>query len=107
MPLPNNLRSPVNPSAPEPFGHCDRCNFRYHHSELRWQYDWRGNALTNLRRLVCTRTCYDEPQPNGRRPVILPPDPLPIKDPRPGFYYQQEGPPPPVQSVVDLVGDDD
>jgi hypothetical protein len=47
--------------------------------------------------------CYDLPQENGRRPVILPPDPVPIKDPRPGFYAQQEGPPPPVQSVQQLV----
>lgn len=105
MPLPNNLRSPVDPAAPEPYGICDRCSFRYHHSHLRWQFDWRGNALINLQILVC-RECEDEPQENGRRPVILPPDPVPVKDPRPGFYAQQMGPPPPVQSVQQLVDDD-
>lgn len=66
--------------------------------------DWRGNQLSNLRLLVCPR-CYDTPQENGNRPVILPPDPEPVKDPRPGFMAQQEGPPPAPQSVQNLIVD--
>lgn len=102
MPLPHDLRAPTDPERPQPPGICDRCGFKYPHAELAWQFDWRGNQLHNLRILVCP-PCYDEPQPNGRRPVILPPDPEPVKDPRPGFYAQQEGPPPPAQSVVQIA----
>lgn len=104
MTLPHDGRSPVNPDAPEPWGCCDRCGFRWYHRDLRWQFDWRGNALTNLRILVCP-PCNDRPF-EFNRPIILPPDPEPIRDPRPGFMVQQEGPPPPVQSVQSLTGQD-
>ena len=63
--------------------------------------DYRGNTLQNLRLLVCPR-CLDTPQ-DQLRPIIVPPDPIPIKDPRPGFYASQEGPAPAPQSVVNLL----
>jgi hypothetical protein len=85
-------RAYTDPLAPEPPGICDRCAAKWMHSDLRWQYDFRGNALANLRILVCPR-CEDEPF-IFNKPIILPPDPVPIKDPRPGFYRSQEGPPP-------------
>ena len=83
-------RSTVNPAAPEPCAICDRCGFKYNHSDLVWQFDWRGNQLTNLKILVCRDRCLDIPF-EFNRPVILPPDPVPIDDPRPGFYAQEEG----------------
>lgn len=106
MVLPHDRRSPADPTRPQPPGCCDRCGFRWYHHDLRWQFDWIGNELSNLRLLVCPR-CEDVPQPNGRRPVVLPPDPVPVKDPRPGFMTQQEGPAPPVQSVQSFTFPDD
>jgi hypothetical protein len=49
---------------------------------LRWQFDWRGERLQNLRILVCDSGCYDEPQ-EQLRARILSPDPLPIFNARP------------------------
>ncbi len=77
-------RAFVDTQSPEAFGVCDRCGTWRNRSDLTWQYDYRGNALQNLRILVCAETsrCNDIPQ-EQLRPVIIPPDPLTIKDPRP------------------------
>jgi hypothetical protein len=47
---------------------------------LRWQYDWRGASLQNIRLLVCN-TCYDNPQ-EQLRAIVVPADPVPIVNPR-------------------------
>jgi hypothetical protein len=47
---------------------------------LRWQFDWRGAALQNIRLLVCN-PCYDEPQ-QQLRAIVVPADPVPINQPR-------------------------
>lgn len=78
---------------PEPIAYCDRCNHRWLHKELAWQFDWRGPKLANLRILVCP-TCYDQPY-EFNRPIVIGPDPVPVKDPRPGYLAQQAGPQPP------------
>lgn len=81
-------RARVNPSNPKAFAICDRCAFTYNHVDLRWQYDYRGTRLANLRILVCDR-CEDVPQPQ-LRPKILSPDPVPIKNPRVENYAIDE-----------------
>jgi hypothetical protein len=86
-------RAFTDPYTLDPYATCDRCGIQYNMRDLVWQYDWRGDALMNLRILVCTRTCVDEPF-EFNRPIILPPDPMPVLDARPGFYAAQEGPPP-------------
>jgi hypothetical protein len=58
---------------------------------LRWQYDWRGTKLQNLRFLVCD-SCYDQPQQNGQRVIILPADPVPIQNARPENYVAADNP---------------
>ena len=73
-------RARTNPRSPEAHAICDRCGFRYNHVNLRWQYDWRGAALQNIRLLVCN-TCYDEPQ-QQLRAIVVPADPMPINQPR-------------------------
>lgn len=98
-------RAICDPNSPVAFASCDRCNFRYNITSLKWQYDFRGSALMNLRILVCDR-CYDEPF-EFNRPIILPPDPVPILDARPGFYAQEEGPPPNPDSLQQFVDDID
>jgi hypothetical protein len=47
---------------------------------LRWQYDWRGASMMNIKLLVCN-TCYDQPQ-EQLRAIVVPADPVPIVNPR-------------------------
>ena len=60
----------------------------HNHVDLRWQYDYRGRSLQNLRILVC-QECYDTPQPQ-LKPRIVPPDPIPIKNARTEFFAEYE-----------------
>jgi hypothetical protein len=81
-------RAITNPSNPQAHAICDRCGFRYNHVNLRWQVDWRGASLMNLRILVCDR-CYDEPQ-QQLRAIIVPADPVPIANPRIEYFDVNE-----------------
>jgi hypothetical protein len=84
-------RAQISARAPRALGVCDRCGFLYNHDELQWQWDWlQGPRLFNLRILVC-RTCLDIPQESGRT-IVLPPDPVPIADPRPENYVAADNP---------------
>lgn len=86
-------RARLNARAPSAAGICDRCGLLYTHRDLRWQYDWAGARLQNLKILVCQH-CLDDPQ-EQLRAKILSPDPLPIYNARPepftvtGFSYQE------------------
>lgn len=73
-------RARTDANNPQAHAICDRCGFRYNHINLRWQYDWRGASLMNLRFLVCD-TCYDAPQ-EQLRAIVVPADPVPIDQPR-------------------------
>ena len=81
-------RATVDASAPRAFGTCDRCGFTYNLQDLKWQHDWRGDKLTNIRVRVCS-TCLDKPF-ELQRPLHLPPDPEPVRDARPATYYVDE-----------------
>lgn len=69
-------RARISAKNPRAAGVCDRCGAVYSFSALKWQYDWRGTSLQNLRFLVCNR-CYDKPQ-EQLRSIVVPPDPTPI-----------------------------
>ena len=73
-------RAKVSTRNPEAFAICDGCGALYNHSELRWQFQWSGNKLVNLKQLVCRR-CNDIPQ-TQLRAIVLPADPMPIMNPR-------------------------
>lgn len=73
-------RAKVSTRNPEAFAICDNCGFLYNHSELRWQLQWAGNKLVNLKQLVCRR-CNDIPQ-TQLRAIVLPADPMPVLNPR-------------------------
>jgi hypothetical protein len=77
-----SLSGRAKTSATNPQAHaiCDRCGFRYNLVNLRWQYDWRGTSLQNIRLLVCN-PCYDEPQ-QQLRAIVVPADPVPVANPR-------------------------
>lgn len=88
MPYRPHGRATVNPDDLSAFAVCDRCGFWYNHRDLHWAYDYRGKNLQNLRILVCDR-CLDTPQ-EQLRPIVLPPDPLPIINARPENFYVDE-----------------
>lgn len=83
-------RARVSVSNPQAHAICDRCGFRYNHIDLKWQFEWRGPKLQNIRRLVCQR-CLDKPQENIRT-IILPPDPVSIQNARPEDYVADNNP---------------
>jgi len=78
-------RAKVNSNSPRAFARCDRCGFIYNHADLRFQFDYRGPQLQNLRILVCS-PCYDKPQAQ-LKPIILSQDPMPVINARPEDYY--------------------
>lgn len=81
-------RARTSASNPNAFAVCDRCGIWYNHSSLRWQFDWRGAALMNIRLLVCN-TCYDSPQ-QQLRAIVVPADPVPIQNPRVEWFVDSE-----------------
>jgi hypothetical protein len=95
-------RARVDPANPQAFAVCDRCGRLYNHVDLRWQYQYRGESLQNTRLLVCER-CLDKPH-EFARPAVLPPDPVPIANPRPENASAAAGPPPANLYVAQLVG---
>ena len=66
---------------PQAHAICDRCGGRYNHVDLRKQPFWAGAAEVTKNILVCS-ACFDVPQQNGRRAIVLPQDPPPIINPR-------------------------
>ena len=74
----------INARHPEATAVCDRCGRFTNLNSLRFQYQWSGVKLQNLRLLVC-RGCEDVPQ-EQLRTIVLPPDPIPVMNPRPEAY---------------------
>lgn len=71
----------ADPSRPETWGKCDRCQSVYLLRELRWQKQWAGASMVNTRLRVCGR-CMDKPQRQlGEKRLSA--DPQPVKDARP------------------------
>jgi hypothetical protein len=70
----------IDPSSPKALGICDYSGFVFHRTDLVRQMEWRGNAL------IWTGFYVGKPyvdKPNEQlRPPILPPDPVPVKEPR-------------------------
>lgn len=87
---PHGFNATVDPANPRARAVCDRCGFIYNHYQLTWQYQWVGPRMANLRILVCP-SCNDRPQ-EQLRTIILPPDPVPIMDPRAESYVQDNNP---------------
>lgn len=79
-----HARASVNPSSPRAWATCDRCGMNYNLERLGWQYQWSGPQLRNTRFLVCP-SCMDKPA-EFLKTIILPPDPVPVANPRPENY---------------------
>jgi hypothetical protein len=71
-----------NAKSPHGLAICDGCGFMVQHTELREKKDYRGGTTpVGLSLRVCA-SCDDIPQPYYRR-LLLKPDPIPLKNPRP------------------------
>lgn len=75
-------RARLNINSPSAMGECDRCGFWYQLDSLSRQFQWQGAALANTGYLVCPK-CLDTPFEQFKV-LILPPDPKPRINPRPG-----------------------
>jgi len=84
MAIPNRHgRARVDATAPSAFAICDTCGFEYLRSDLYAEKQWYGTKITDTGFLVCD-ICLDVPQ-EQLRTIILPPDPIPVSQPRPDF----------------------
>ncbi len=80
----------VDADNPRAKGVCDFCGQIWQHDSLVWQFEWAGPRLMNQRRLVCN-PCNDKPQ-QQLRTIVIPPDPIPIMNPRPELYVADDNP---------------
>jgi hypothetical protein len=103
MPLPHNIHAPTSITKPEPVGLCDSCCFLYPLRQLLFQTAWRGNAIINTNLRKCPR-CIDALNEQDR-PILIGPDPKPLKDPRPGWWAQQQQGGPPIPNPQSLIED--
>jgi hypothetical protein len=71
---------------PRAFGVCDRCGIWYNLHRLKYQYEWQGVQMVNLRFRVCA-ICMDIPNPQLKA-RMAPTDPVPEFDPRPEWFAQ-------------------
>lgn len=85
-----NGRARVNPRSPRAFGICDDCGFRYNLQRLVFQNEWSGVRLRNTGFLVCP-SCLDDPN-EQLRAYAVPPDPIPVRNPRPDSSYMGNQP---------------
>lgn len=83
-------RARTSPSRPQAKGVCDRCGEWYLLSALEKQMEYFGPSLQWTGFLVCRDKCLDVPQPQNI-PLILPPDPVPVKNPRPEYFLSDYG----------------
>jgi hypothetical protein len=70
----------VDPQHPAAFAHCEMCGFQYNNRDLKWEVQWTGNEIRRTGHLVCPK-CWDTPNYTIRAKT-LPPDPVPIANPR-------------------------
>jgi hypothetical protein len=75
-------RARTSRTSPKGKGECDRCGIWYQLDALRRQMQWSGSKLIDTGFLVCSH-CLDTPQQQFRS-IILPADPYPLPNPRPG-----------------------
>lgn len=71
-------RARTSASDPRAFGVCQRCGIWYNRENLQNQMAWRGAAMLPTWLFVCPH-CYDTPQQNGLRAIVIPADPMPVQ----------------------------
>lgn len=82
-------RARTNARSPSAKAVCDQCGEWYNLVDLREQVEYYGRSVKKTGYLVC-RNCFDKPQPQ-LQPFVLPPDPVPVKNPRPENFFSDRG----------------
>lgn len=77
----------IDSTSPKALGVCDYSGLLFNRCDLVRQFEWRGEALVWTGYYV-GKPYVDIPNPQ-LKPPILPPDPVPVKDPRPPQYFTQ------------------
>ena len=85
---PHPKRADTDPDYPQSWGTDDQSGFVTNLHKMRWQMQWAGNQLINLRYLVHP-DFLDEPQ-EQLRTLIIPVDPPPLFNTRPEPYEIDE-----------------
>jgi len=75
-------------ASPRAWATCENCGFVWNLYKLKWGREWRGMRVENTRHLVCP-ICNDVPQ-RQLGALILPPDPVGVRDARPEQYTADE-----------------
>lgn len=74
----------IDPDNPRAVGACDFCGLLWNHDRLQFLYQYMGSVQPqNTHYLVCPKCVF--PLNPSDTPNILPPDPVPIYNSRPGF----------------------
>lgn len=76
----------IRPHSPRASAACDRCGCLFLLDDLAPQMEWSGSQLIDTGYRVCRQFCLDRPNQQNRS-VILPPDPVPRRNPRPPLYW--------------------
>lgn len=85
-----NFRATTPAGAPSSaWGICDVCSELWDHNRLKFQWDYAGEQMINKGYMACP-TCYDKPFTPGKV-ILIPPDPIPIQNPRPPSWAEQSG----------------
>lgn len=105
MPLPHNLRAPVDMMKPRPVGISDFSGFMFYLDEMVWVFQYAGNRLVN-RRMLVGPTEVDLPAP-FLQTYVFGPEPAPLPDARPWHYAQQSQGGTPAPSISEILGDDE
>lgn len=88
-PLKRQTRRPIDIQAnnPEAVAECDGCGLWTMKSGLQEQVEYRGGLTPIGTGYFKCGTCYDVPQMQpGYMKIVLPPDPVPVSNPRPPNY---------------------
>jgi hypothetical protein len=100
MPWRPHGRASFSPRDSRPAAICDKCGFMFNLDDLANEVEYAGRRIVKSGFMVCEK-CDDELNPQVI-PRSLPPDPVPIRNPRP--QNADMGPEPPVESVRDILG---
>lgn len=86
----NPSRAEVNADNPAGWATCDACGFVTNHNKLSWEQQYYGPTLRNTGFLLC-EGCIEKSKPAPfLQTIILPPDPLPLMNPRVEDYDADE-----------------
>lgn len=85
---PHPRNAATDPSSPRAWGTCARCHFVQNLDDMTWQMAWRGTQVKNTQVLVC-ESCLDELQ-RQLGSIVLPPDPVAVRNARPEPYSIDE-----------------